>query len=321
MRLRVLPVALLGCGIALAQAAHADAASEAKRLFEEGRKALAEGKVGPACESFAEAKRLAPEACGVVQNLATCRQQQGRYLDATAEFDALTACATKAGQPDRVKFADEQRASMRSKLGFLTLVVGNGPALTKLYVDAAAIDLKGFDGKPRAFEPGPHRLEIERQGCAPERLEVTLVAGVAQSLVLPATCGTPPSTAPTTDPAPAASTAATPAPFERPAPPVQSARWQIPVGWGAVALGAVGIIGAFAPCGLIAAGHKKNNEDDQARSTATICTVVGVAGAVVLGAGVVVLLTAPSKKSSPTLSFMPRFAGPKEAGVSATLRF
>lgn len=320
MRMRALTVALVGCCLAVAGRAQADAASDAKRLFEEGRKALAEGRVGPACESFAEAKRLAPEACGVVQNLATCRQQQGRYLDATTEFDALTACATKAGQPDRLKFADEQRASMRGKLGFLSLVVGSGPALSKLYVDAAPIDPKSFEGKAHAFEPGAHRLEIEREGCAPERLEVTLTAGLAQQLVLPATCGTLPSTEPARPPAPVASAAPAPPPTERPAEPVQSARWQIPVGWAAVAVGGLGVLGAFVPCGIMAAGQK-NDDPDQARSTATMCTVVGVAGAAVLGAGIVVLLTAPRGTPATTLSLLPRFSGPKDAGVTATLRF
>ena len=321
MRMRALFIAVVGCSLAVAGRAQADAASDAKRIFEEGRKALAEGRVGPACESFAEAKRLAPDACGVVQNLATCRQQQGRYLDANTEFDALEACAAKANQPDRVKFAVEQRVSMRSKLGFLSVLVGTGPALSRLWVDAAPVDPRSFEGKARAFEPGSHRLEIERQGCTPERLEVILVAGVAAQLALPATCATPPSTEPAHLPEGVAST--TPSPPSRsvePDKPVQSARWQIPVGWGGIALGGLGLLGAFVPCGVIAVGQKKV-DPDQAIDTATVCTAVGVGGAVVLGAGIVVLLTAPSAKPAPTLSIAPRLSGPRDAGLTATLRF
>lgn len=318
MRARVLPFVFFGCLLAFVTSAHADDASEAKRLFDQGRKALAEGRVGPACEAFSDAKRLAPEACGVVQNLATCRQQQGRYLDAWNEFDALSACASKADQPDRVKFADDQRASLRGKLGFLALVVGNGPALAKLSIDSVPIDVSSFHGKPRTFEAGLHRLEIQREGCQLERLEVTLVAGIAQQLVLPATCGAATSTE--AAPGPAVAAATPPAAVVPPHDSVQPTRWQIPVGWGAVGVGALAIVGAFAPCGLIARDQKRDGEDAKASSTAAICTAVAIGGAAVAATGLVLVLTAPSKKPATSLSFAPRFS-PREASVAATLRF
>lgn len=312
MRMRAVPVALLVSGLACSAIARADDAEDAKRLFEEGRAQMSQGNVGAACEKFSQAKHLAPEACGVVQNLATCRQQQGRYLDATSEFDELAACATKANQPDRLKFADEQRAQLRSRLGFLSVVVASGPKLTSLYVDAASIDPAVFEagGKPRPFEPGKHRLEVEREGCTAERFDVTLLAGQAQSIVLPATCGAAAkSEVSRTTPAPAAPA---PAVETRPAP----SRWQIPVGWTAIAIGGAAVVSAFAPCGLIVIGQR--NDSDKARNTATVCTVVGIAGAAIVGAGIVTLLTAPKKPRA--VSLEPHLS-PRDAGLSATFRF
>lgn len=322
MRLRVLFAAVLVSASSFVVTARADDAAEAKRLFEEGRKALAEGRVGAACESFGEAKRLAPDACGVVQNLAMCRQQQGRYLDASNEFDALAVCAGKANQPDRVKFADEQRSALRPKLAFLSIVPGTGPKIVSVYVDGIAIDMHtDTETKSRAFEPGKHRVEVEREGCSMERLEVMLQPGNTQSLVLPAACGAAASTSST-------KTAVAPAPSEQPkptAPPTTSSqpiRWQIPIGWGAVALGGLAAIGAFAPCGVIVIGQRDDGQKDKASSTASVCTGVGIAGGVVLATGIVLLLTAPSAKpKAQAYGIAPYFAGTKDLGMNAYLRF
>lgn len=325
MRMRALPAVLVACASLWAHAARADDASEAKRLFEEGRKALAENRVGAACEAFAEAKRLAPEACGVVQNLATCRQQQGRTLDASNEFEALGACAAKAGQPDRARFADEQRAALRPKLAFLTIVPGSGPKVVALFVDGVSTDPHSVvaDGKARAFEPGPHRVEVEREGCAMERLTITLRAGETQSLVLPSVCGAAASTesSQTAAPAGAAPAGITPPPSE---PSSQPVRWQIPLGWGAIVAGGLAAVGSIAPCGVIVIGQRDDGERDKARSTATVCTAVGISGAAVLATGIVLLLTAPSAKpaaAARAYGIAPRFAGSKDFGLDAYLRF
>lgn len=319
MRTRALFAVLLTATFTVS--AHADDAADAKRLFEEGRKALAEGRVGPACESFAEAKRLAPDACGVVQNLAMCRQQQGRYADAYDEYDALTSCATKANQADRVKYAEDQRATLRGKLASLTLVPGAGPKIVSVYVDGASLELP-FEGKARVLEPGRHRIEVEREGCSTERFDVALQAGNTQSLLLPTTCGAQASTQTTkTEPAPAP----TPPPSgPPPAVPISTpTRWQIPVGWTAVTVGGLAAISSLAPCGLIVIGQRDNDESEKARSTATVCTAVGVAGGAVLVTGIVLLLTAPSKPKpvSTTYGVAPYVAGARDMGIGAYLRF
>lgn len=324
MRLRLLPAfALLGASL-FATPALADDASEAKRLFEEGRKALADGKVGAACEAFAEAKRLAPEACGVVQNLAMCRQQQGRYLDASTEFDALAACGSKSGQSDRVKFAEEQRAALRPKLAFLSIVPGQGPKVVALFIDGVATDvhLADPDAKARALEPGKHRVEVEREGCTMERLEVTLRAGETQSLVLPLTCGAVARTQSTTTIVPA-SPSVPPTTMPPREPTTQPTRWQIPVGIGAMSVGALVGISGFAPCGIIARGQRNDGEVDTARSTATACTTLVVSGSAVLLAGFVILLTTPSAKpvKAQAYGIAPHVAGPRDFGLTAYAQF
>jgi len=322
MRLRALSACVLFGASSLTSVARADDAADAKRLFEEGRKALAEGRVGPACESFAEAKRLAPEACGVVQNLAMCRQQQGRYLDASNEFDALAACGAKTAQSDRVKFADDQRAALRPKLAFLSIVSREGPKVVSLYLDGVSNDahLAAPDARPRALEPGKHRVEVEREGCTMERLEVTLKAGETQSLVLPLTCGAVASTQTTTTaPGPVAAPVVAPPAEERSRP----VRWQIPVGLSAIAVGGLAAIGSLAPCGIIARRQRDDKQTDAAESTATVCTSLAIAGGAVLVAGVVILLTTPSAKPARAQAYgiAPHLAGPKDFGLSAYLQF
>ena len=319
MRMRALAATSFSL-VSLTHVAHAEdaaprpaAAPEAKRLFEEGRKALAEGRIGPACEAFAEAKRLAPEACGVVQNLAMCREQQGRYVDANAELDALTACAQHANQPDRVKFAEDQRSALRPKLAFLSVLTSVGtPRVTKLYLDGALIEGEGA----RALEPGRHRVEVEREGCAPDRLEATVVAGQTQVLTL-STCGSTATAAQSVTTSAPAAPVATRAPVAVEPVGTRGVRWQVPVGWTAVALGGLGLLASVVPCGAIALAN-----DD--RSTANVCTAVGISGGVVLGAGIVFLLAAPRAQAAAkprAWNVAPHLAGTRAVSLEATFHF
>ncbi len=264
----------------------ADDDAEAKRLFEVGRKALADGKVGQACESFAAAKQLAPSACGVVQNLAMCRQQQGRDRDAYLEFEALGACASSADQPDRVKFADEQRARLRQKVAFLVIrsAADTEHRVVRAYLDGAPLEA---NEKPQVVEPGRRRVEVERAGCDPLRLEIDALAGQTQSLVLPTQCDARAQTSSQTT-------------ESRPPPPamatvehVERTRWQLPVGWTAVGVGALAVVASVAPCGVVAL-NQRDQDLDGAKRTAAICTGFGIAGAAIAAAGVVLLLTAPA---------------------------
>lgn len=255
--------------------------AEAKRLFEEGRKALDEGKVGQACEAFASAKQLAPNACGVVQNLALCRQQQGRDRDAYLEFESLGACASAADQPDRVKFADEQRARLRQKLAFVEVRSADAARSTavRMFLDGTPFEKSG---KPQIVEPGRHRIEVEREGCEDLRLTFEVLAGQTHSLVLPTQCE-----------ARVQSSSRTTEPRELPPAPVERTRWQLPVGGAAVGVGALAVVGSVAPCGLIAL-NQKDRDVDAAKRTSVICTGFGIAGGAVAIAGVVLLLTAPA---------------------------
>lgn len=300
----------------------ADDDAEAKRLFEDGRTALAAGRVGQACEAFAAAKKLAPSACGVVQNLASCRQQQGRDRDAYAEYDALIACGNAAKQPDRVKFAEEQRASLRSKLAFLVVTSSGGPAIERLYLDGQPLD--GPLDKPRVVEPGKHRVEVERSGCNTVRLEVDTLAGQSQSLVLPAQCDAEAQTTSQATPAQApVQSPSTPTPE-----PHRPVRWQLPVGWAAVGVGALAVVGSVAPCGVIAL-NQKDTDPDAAKRTAPICTGLGIAGGAVAIAGVVLLLTAPARpapasryvQTPPRWVVAPRISGAKDWSLSAAVQF
>ena len=95
---RIVQAVLAAAGVVGALATTAAAAEPnaadraiAERLYDQGRKQLTEGNTAAACESFGESMRLDP-GTGILLNLASCHETQGRLATAWVEFrEALTA--------------------------------------------------------------------------------------------------------------------------------------------------------------------------------------------------------------------------------------
>src|SRR5262245_60483663 len=106
----VYPVFIAGVGTARCQPSPGDNAV-ADALFQEGRKAMASGKIADACMKFADSNRIAPRL-GTLLNLATCHEAQGKTASAWAEFVEATAASRQANQPERVAYAEQHARSL-----------------------------------------------------------------------------------------------------------------------------------------------------------------------------------------------------------------
>src|SRR4051812_46885407 len=82
-------------GRARAEPSSADVAT-AEALFQEGRKLMAEGRFGEACDRFAASRRLDP-GVGTSLNLADCLEKQGRTATAYGMFNETAREAQKVG--------------------------------------------------------------------------------------------------------------------------------------------------------------------------------------------------------------------------------
>jgi hypothetical protein len=93
-------------------------ATDAARLFEEGRVLAKDGKYTEACASFTKSYEL-DRGVGTELNLADCDEHLGHYADAWRLFD--DAALQSASNPPRAKFARERATALGPKVA--TIVV------------------------------------------------------------------------------------------------------------------------------------------------------------------------------------------------------
>jgi hypothetical protein len=300
------------CGLATAQAPSAADKAVAETLFQEGRKLLTRGELDEACAKFAESNRLAPRL-GTLLNLATCHEKQGKTASAWAEFTEAAAIAKQDKRKDREKFARDHAASLEKKLSRLVLEVSAPVDGTVVELDSEAIG-RAVWGTPIPVDPGSHQLEVSAPGHERWSKSLTIKPGPTTiSVSIPklepepsepdAKRETPEPSAKTPDRAPEA---------DQDGQSDGSA--QRTIGWLAIGAGVVGIgIGSY--FGLQTFSKQNESEDhcngtscdqtgidlrSEAKTTGTISTIGFAAGAVGLGAGLVLLLTADGGESKST---------------------
>lgn len=134
--LLLVSVSITGTASAAAEPIAAERAI-AERLFDRGRRQLADGDTKGACDSFAESRRLDP-GVGVLLNLAACQERMGRLASAWVELrEALVMIRrqTRHGRadgqrppdrpdrPDRLRYVTERLAAIEPRLAFVTIEV------------------------------------------------------------------------------------------------------------------------------------------------------------------------------------------------------
>ncbi len=306
-------VASLAAGDAGAQSAQSAAAAQV--LFEQAKQLMHEKRYAEACAKFTESNRL-DAGIGTMLWLADCYEKNGQSASAWAEF-VEAADASEERHDDRRKVARERAAALEPTLARLTVEVpvpSDAPGL-EVTRDGAAVG-RALWGNPVPVDPGPHTLAAHAPGRKAWQTTVTVEAGGRRALVTvpplqpehPVESPAPPALVPRSPPAPELrpSTTETP-PSEVPAQAGSEARtWGVVVaGVGSVAMG-VGLV-----FGIVAKTHLDDSNANnhcfadnrcdaygtiarhQALDAANVSTVTLLAGCAVVGAGIVLYVTAP----------------------------
>jgi serine/threonine-protein kinase len=304
----------LGTVVVLAAApARADDRAAAQVLFEQGRDLVKKGAFRDACPKFAESLKL-DRGIGTMLWLADCQQNIGQTASAWATFKEAAAAAALSGD-NREKVARDRANTLAPKLSRLTINVPT-PTAANLEVKRDGVITGPAEwGVPVPVDPGSHAIEARSPGRVPWSKSVTVADG-AQTVVvdIPSLAVEPEWQKPTpTEPTPPVSPPPPPPVTPEPVDPHRG-RTQRILGVGLGALGVVGLgVGAFfsfhAKSTYDASNEgahcNANNQCDpfgtdhrnDAKSQATVATIVLGAGLVALAGGVVLYLTAP--KSAP----------------------
>jgi hypothetical protein len=286
-----------------ARLAHAQSATDsatAESLFNEALAMLADKKPAEACPKLEASQRLDP-GVGTLLYLADCYQQVGRTASAWGTFREAAYMA-KDRKDDRESVAVDSAKSLEPKLSYLTVEVTAAPGVALEIKRDGKIISDALWNTAIPVDPGAHSVEASAPGKKPWSTNFNIADGPRQESVV----------VPKLEDAPVAPVAPPAAPLS--APPAQSPQgssMQKTAGWVLLGVGSAGLItgGVLA---LLARGDDKEANAEcrpdrlrlcnpagvelssSAHSKATWAGVTAGIGLAAVGAGVTLLLTAPS---------------------------
>lgn len=305
-RLRRAPLWALGVLLGLCvQPSRADAqAAVAESLFQEARDLLERGKATEACPKFAESQRLEP-ATGTLLGLAMCHEQEGKLASAWAEYVEVAGAAQRDGHAERATFADQKAAALRPRLSTLTIEVAPEVAeITGLEIkrDSVALGPGGWN-LATPINGGNHQIDVSAPGREPWTQSIEIAPEQATAVVrLPILVLLPPEPEPeVAAPQAQVDDSSGRAPLE-PTDGLFSPQQWVALGTAAAGAVSLGVGGVFlmqaladnsdssADCQGNVCGPDGTRLRKDAVSHGNVATVFGVAGAVLVGAGVTIYL-------------------------------
>src|SRR6187401_1741060 len=147
-----------------ARTVHAQDASRAQALFDDGRRLMNEGHFQEACPKLAASQKLDPGA-GTLMNLATCYEKNNQLASAWAAFREAAAASRASGHPDWETAARGRADKLEPELARLSVTVAKDVEVPGLVVerDGRALDPAEW-ATPMPIDGGPHTIRALAPG-------------------------------------------------------------------------------------------------------------------------------------------------------------
>lgn len=171
--------AMLFAGVAVAQPAptqpaDASRASDAERLFREGRSAMEAGDLAHACPKFAESEKLDP-APGTLLSLADCEERARSFVKAREHYQ-LAASGFPKKDPRRA-FATGRAQALEKRIAHVTLrLAADAPADASVRLGDAVVPRSDL-GASTAIDPGDFQVKVSAPGRKDNTFTVTFAEG------------------------------------------------------------------------------------------------------------------------------------------------
>jgi hypothetical protein len=326
MRIVTNGVVIAALSMAMVSSALADDKAAAEAEFLRGKKLLKQGKIAEACDALHKSEQLDPQF-GTKYNLAECYAKQGKVASAWSIYRDLAQRDTNA---TRKKDSAKKASALESKLTKLLITTRTKtPGLQVTRGDADVTSLLGIEDP---IDPGRYHIVASADGYKPWESDVEVQPGAGATI----TVDIPP-----LEIDPAQKKPALPDPKQQQLPdgdddddliiePEGGGRTKKIVGYsvagaGVLAIGAGVFFGVKAKSTwadveeLCGSDHQCPEDDfmrgqeltSDARLQGNLSTAFVAVGAVAVGAGVYLLLTAPSDERSDehAVRLVPQVAG------------
>jgi serine/threonine-protein kinase len=284
----------------------------AQAAFDEGRALMTKGDFANACPKFEASQRLSP-GLGTLMNLGECYAKAGRTASAWITYKDAAAGALKSGQKEREQIARGRVQELEPLLCRL-VVKPEDPAAAAAGVrvsrDGSALD-SGMFGVGIPMDPGVHAMVISGEGKLSVERSVTVPAAQANC---PETVFAFPKLADAPKPPPGSKdpNGDKPVTHEEKGFGTQKILAVTAGGLGVVstAVGTVYALDAInkkndAGCNNGCPDAKSQTLTRQAGQSADLATAFFITGGVLIAAGVVLWITAPSGEKASTAVLAP----------------
>ncbi len=157
----------------------------AEALFQEGRKLLEQKRYADACPKFAESQRLDP-GIGTLLNLAACHELEGKTATAWSEFTQAVGLAEREGRPNAGQFARTHLAALTPKLAKISIAVpkeNEAPDL-EITLDGQALGRPAW-GLLVPIDPGTHLVAATASGKKRWSSQTVFNAGDQRTVTVP----------------------------------------------------------------------------------------------------------------------------------------
>ncbi len=307
-------------------AALADSSALAEKLFQDGRKSLAEGRVGEACDLFKKSQDAEPSA-GTLLNLAACREKNGQLATAYRAYNDAQAAARVRGRADWEDNAKAHAASLKVRMP--RVVIRAPQASLRVSLDGVMVTPKEY-GTELPVDPGQHQVDAVRTDVPQKNeggfvVEFPMKEGDVHHVDVPELDA---------NNVPVLKAGAQPE--DDRAGGIRKPLAFALIGTGVASVG-VGVLTAILASSKLKDAESKCpalkdpnvpepipcdrdaiSDNDSARTLGTVSTITLIAGGALAATGVAVLIFAPSKKKADTATLTP-FISPTSAGT--TFRF
>jgi hypothetical protein len=173
----------IGLGLcAVLATAHAEDATQAELMFNQGKALLARGETAAACDAFAASQKLAPVP-STLMNLGDCREKNAQLASAWAAYVAVERQVRGDGKYGGLAdVAAGRAAKLLPRLSYLTINVPDGVRVDGLVVTRDGVEIEAGAWNQRLpIDGGPHVVAGRAPGH--ETWSTTVEAGAERDEV------------------------------------------------------------------------------------------------------------------------------------------
>jgi hypothetical protein len=167
----------------LVHLAHADDASDAETLFNEGQQAKEAGNTAEACTKFRQSLEKNRNAVGTILNVALCFEEEGKIASAYKLYSEAEARAHEGGFAEHEKAAHEHKSKIGVDVPHVAIAFAEQARDMKLVIDDQIVDINAANDVE--IDPGTRTIVVTAPGRVAYTTTLSIAKGEHKAIAIP----------------------------------------------------------------------------------------------------------------------------------------